>query len=176
MFPVPRLIQVERTKLRIIFWLIGRVWHKTVHLQWVCYCTIRYDSVSWVYIRWVFHSLECMVTYWSVLVRVFCEVFTYTIIFLLFELKMPPSGLLIWTENAALRVAFLNWERRLQCCIFEPKMPLLRLLFWTENAVFKVAFLNQKCHVQGCYFESIMLLLWLLVWTENAAFKVVFEP
>ena len=160
--------------------------HKTVHLHWVCYCTIRYDSLSWVYIRWVFHSLDCMVTHWSVLVRVFCEVFIYTISFLLlwtenaafrvaylnrkcrtqgcfFELITPPSGLLFLTVNAASMVAFLNRKCRFQGCFFR-----------TENAVFRVAFLNQKCHVQGCYFESIMLPLWLLVWTENAAFRFVF--
>ena len=103
---------------------------------------------------------------WSVHVHLYYNFFCF------YELKMPPLGLLIWTENAALMVAFLNWKRRLQGCFFEPKIPPLMLLFKTENVVFRVAFLNRKCHVQGCYFESIMLPLWLLVWTANSAFRV----
>ena len=69
------------------------------------------------------------------------------LIFCYYELKMPPLGLFIWTDNAAFKVAFLNRKRRIQVCFFEPKMPPPELLFWTENATFKVVFLNRKCRL-----------------------------
>ena len=140
-----------------------------------------------IYIRWVFHSLDCMVTHWSVLVRVFCEVFIYTVFFCFYELKMPPLGLLIWTENAALRVAFMNWKRRLHGCYFESIMLPLWLSVWTENAASRVAFfpvnaasrvapLNRKYSLWGGCFQHKILLPGLLFEKKMPPLWLLFQP
>ena len=44
---------------------------------------------------------------------------------LLFWTEIPPLWLLFWTENAAFGVALVNWKYRFYSCFFEPQMPPL---------------------------------------------------
>jgi hypothetical protein len=83
--------------------------------------------------------------------------------------------LLLQTENAVFRVAFLNRNCRFQGCFFKPKMPASKLLFQTDHVAFMVAFLkpsnaafmvalfNRKCRLRGCFFKPKMPPLGMLL-------------